>query len=384
MRRLASVLPLLIALTFASSAHAQVAPSLGTADSFAVMASSTVTNSGPTVVNGNLGVSPGSACTGFQAPCTGGGPGTVNGTIHTADSVALDARSDASTAYTDLAGQACAPANDFTGQDLGGMTLTTGVYCFASTAGLTGALTLNGDADDVFIFQIGSALTTAPNSVVNLTGGAQSCNVFWQVGSSATLDTNTTLVGNVLANASINVNTNSTVDGRLLAGVGAGGAGQVSLLSNTVDRAVCASGTGPGGDGTGPGGGGTGPGGDGPGPDGPGGEGPPDETPPGVVVVAPPGVTPPGGGANRCIAEDFKLRIRARDESGIRSIKVYLNGKMVKRTGRREITVSIRAEDLPAGRHSIRVAVQDNEGNRTIKTRGFRRCNPPAFPDFTG
>ena len=378
-------------MVFASNSQAQVAPSLGTADSFAVGASSTVTNSGPSVVNGDLGVDPGNACTGFQAPCTGGGPGTVNGTIHLADPVSLGARSDATTAYTDLAGQACAPGNNFTGQDLGGMTLTSGVYCFTSTAGLTGDLTLNGDVDDVFIFQVGSGLTTAPSSSVNLTGGAQSCNVFWQVGSTATLNTSNAFVGNILANASINLNTGTTVDGRLLAGVGAGGAGQVSLLSNTVTRSSCATGTGGGGDGGGgsggDGGGGDGSGGDGSGDGGgddggPGGGGP-DVTPPDVDIDTPPGVSPPGGGGP-CIAEDFKLRLKARDESGVRSMKVYLNDNLVKKTGRREITVWIRAEDLSAGRHSIRVVVRDEEGNENEKIRNFRRCNPPVFPLFTG
>ena len=379
-------------LIFASSSQAQVAPSLGTADSFAVGASSTVTNSGPTVVNGDLGVDPGNACTGFQAPCTGGGPGTVNGAIHLADPVSLGARSDATTAYTNLAGQACSPTNNLTGQDLGGMSLTTGVYCFSSSAALTGTLTLNGDADDVFIFQVGTGLTTAPSSTVSLTGGAQSCNVFWQVGSTATLDTNNAFVGNILANASINLNTGTVVDGRLLAGVGAAGAGQVSLLSNTVTRSSCAAG--PGGDGSGgDGSGGDGSGGDGSGGDGSGdgggddggpGGGGPDETPPDVDIDTPTGVSPPGGGGNRCIAEDFKLRLKARDESGIRSMRVYLNGNMVAKTGRREITVWIRAEDLSAGQHTIRVVVRDEEGNETTKTRNFRRCNPASLPLFTG
>ena len=383
-----------VALSFASSAQAQVAPSLGTADSFAVLGSSTVTNAGPTVVNGDLGVHPGSACTGFQSPCTGGGPGQVNGAIHLADGVALGARSDATTAYTNLAGQAC--NTNLTGQDLGTVgTLSAGVYCFSSSAGLTGALTLSGDADDVFIFQIGSTLTTAPSSTVSLTGGAQSCNVFWQIGTSASLDTNTTFRGNILANASIDVKTGATVDGRLLAGVGTGGAGAVTLLSNNVTRAGCAATSGPGG-GTGPvaGPGGTGPGGAGTGagtgtgnPAGTGTSRGPDRTGPRVRILAPPGIgltrRPPA--SNVCTTRDFTARIRLADRAGIRRVKVYLDGKLLEGTTRTRFGVRIKVRGLRVGSHRITVVARDRAGNRSVTRRYFGRCALPlAAPRFTG
>src|SRR3954454_9358766 len=144
----------LLSLT-ASLGAAQTAPTLGSAQSFAVLGGSTVTNTGPSVITGDLGVSPGSAVTGFP-------PGTVvSGTIHAADAVAAAAQSSLTTAYNSLAGQAC--TQDLTGQDLGGLTLTAGVYCFSTSAQLTGTLTLNaqGNSSAVFIFKIGSTLTTA-------------------------------------------------------------------------------------------------------------------------------------------------------------------------------------------------------------------------------
>ena len=206
------------------------APTLGTAASFAVLAGSTVTNTGATGINGNLGVSSGSAVTGFP-------PGVVTGgTIHAGDAVALQAQSDATTAYNRLAGQPC----DFnlTGQDLGGKTLIPGVYCFSSSAQLTGALTLNGQGNPnaVFIFQIGSTLTTASTSSVLPINGAQSCNVFWQVGSSATLGTGTSFTGSILALTSDTLTTGATVHGRALAQTGA-----VTLDTNQVSSSVCAS-----------------------------------------------------------------------------------------------------------------------------------------------
>jgi hypothetical protein len=217
---------------------------LGTAQSFAVLGGSTVTNTGPSIISGNLGVSPGSAVTGFP-------PGIViNGTIHAADAVALQAQSDVTTAYNALAGMACNV--DLTGQDLGGLTLTPGVYCFSSSAQLTGELTLDaqGNPNALFVFQIGSTLTTASNSSVRLINGARACNVFWQVGSSATLGTATLFAGNILALASITLNTGaSIVFGRALARTGA-----VTLDNNVISIAGCAAGSGGGGGGGGGGG----------------------------------------------------------------------------------------------------------------------------------
>ena len=140
-------------------------------------------------MSGDLGTAPNPAITGFP-------PGTVvNGTFHADDAVAAQARSDATTAFGTLAGQPCDV--NLSGQDLGGRTLVSGVYCFDSSAQLTGTLTLDaqGNPDAVFIFQIGSTLTTASNSSVVLINGADACNVFWQVGSSATLGTGTTSSG---------------------------------------------------------------------------------------------------------------------------------------------------------------------------------------------
>lgn len=189
---------------------------LGTAQPFAVLAGSAVTNTGPTVIEGNLGVWPGTAITGFP-------PGLVtNGTIHASDAVAMQAQSDVTTAFNSLAGMAV--TQDLTGQDLGGMTLTPGVYFFSTSAQLTGTLTLNtlGNPNSLFVFQIGSTLTTASNSIVTTINGPNDCQIYWQIGSSATLGTGTSFQGNILALASITLNTGATiVDGRALARNGA-------------------------------------------------------------------------------------------------------------------------------------------------------------------
>jgi type VI secretion system secreted protein VgrG len=205
---------------------------LGTAGDFAVLAGSTVTNTGPTVIhNGDVGVSPGSAITGFL-------PGTLTlpYITHSADAVALQAQTDLTTAYNAAAGLPV--TQDLTGQDLGGRTLLPGVYHFSSSAQLTGTLTLNtlSDPHALFVFQIGSILTTASNSSVvtigdpngSVIGGG--CNVFWQVGSSATLGTGTKFEGHVLALTSITMTTGaSIVNGSALARNGA-----VTLDSNTI------------------------------------------------------------------------------------------------------------------------------------------------------
>ncbi|MBK6768224.1 MAG: DUF11 domain-containing protein [Ardenticatenales bacterium] len=205
------------------------APPLGTAGSFAVLAGSTATNTGPTIVNGDLGVSPGSAVTGFP-------PGVVvGGIIHAADAVAAQAQLDATTARNNLAGQAC--DTNLTGMDLGGMILTPGVYCFSTSAFLSaGTLTLNalGDPNAVFVFQIGSTLITGSGTSVVIINGGQECNVFWQVGSSATLGTTTSFRGNILALASVTLNTGATLLGRAFASVGA-----VTMDANVITRADC-------------------------------------------------------------------------------------------------------------------------------------------------
>jgi hypothetical protein len=212
----------LLLLVSARPAAAQV--TLGsTVGSFGVLGGSTVTNTGSSIVNGNLGVSPGSAATGFP-------PGVVvGGTIHSNDATAIQAQNELTTAYNTVAGTPCTV--DLSGQNLGGLTLTPGVYCFTSSAQLTGTLTLNalGNPAAQFLFKIGSTLTTASISSVALINGATSCNVFWQVGSSATLGTNTVFAGNILALTSITLNTGATVSGRTLARNGA-----VTLDTNNV------------------------------------------------------------------------------------------------------------------------------------------------------
>lgn len=188
---------------------------LGTAGNFSVLGGAAITNTGPTIVTGDLGISPGNA-----SSVTGFPPGQVVGTTHFANAVALQAQNDTTTAYNTLAGRAC--TTTISG-DLGGRTLFPGVYCSASSMGLTGTLTLDaqGNANALFIFQVGSALTTASASAVRVINGGQSCNVFWQIGSSATLGTTTAFVGNLIALSSITLNTGATSTGRLLARNGA-------------------------------------------------------------------------------------------------------------------------------------------------------------------
>jgi hypothetical protein len=217
-----------LALLVSAVLAAQPPVGLGTDGAFAVLAGQAVTNTGSSTVNGDLGVSPGSAVTGFP-------PGTLNGTLYAADATAAQAQLDLTTAYNDAGGRT--PATSVPA-DLGGLTLTAGVYQNASALGLTGALTLNaqGNANAVFIFQAGSTLTTASGSSVNLINGAQPCNVYWQVGSSATLGTTTTFVGNILALTSISMDNGVTLAGRALARNGA-----VTLINDTITAANCST-----------------------------------------------------------------------------------------------------------------------------------------------
>ncbi len=198
-----------IAVVGSLSVGAATTVSLGSANSFAVLGGSTITNTGSTVINGNLGLSPGTSVTGFP-------PGIVNGVQHITDATAAQAEADVVTAYNALAAQAGATT---VSGDLGGLTLAPGVYNSASSLGLTGTLTLDGQGNPnaVFIFQVGSALTTSSGSNINLINGAQACNVFWQVGSSATLGTNSSFSGNLLASTSITANTGASINGRVLA-----------------------------------------------------------------------------------------------------------------------------------------------------------------------
>jgi ice-binding like protein/Big-like domain-containing protein len=365
---------LFVALVFASTAQAGPPPVLlGTADSFAILGGSTITNTGDSVINGDLGLHPGTAVTGFP-------PGTVNGAQHVSDAVAEQAKTDLTTAYKDAAGRAFSATSP---PDIGGRTLTAGVYRTGSvpSLGLTGNLTLDaqGDPRAVFIFQIESTLTTATDSSVSFINGAQACNVYWQIGSSATLGTRTAFKGNILALTSISVNNGVTVDGRLLARNGA-----VTLINDTVTRSQCAAGTEPG-TGTGPGGGtGTGTG-SGPGPD---------LTGPLTRIIGLPGVRQPPTprpGARRppastvCTTRNFTARVRVRDRAGINTVKVYLDGRLVKRTSHTRFSLRIEVRGLSVGRHRITVVARDRAGNKSVTSRHFGRCALalPA-PRFTG
>jgi hypothetical protein len=229
---MAALAAILVASLAASLAGAAEAPGLGDADGFAVLAGSGVTNAGLTVVDGNLGACPTSTVTGFP-------PGVVNGTI--ADTAACgSAQSALTTAYDEVAARTPTTAYGVP-TDLGGLTLTTGVYNSPTSLGVTGTLALDaqGDPNALFVFQAGSTVITATGSEVSLLNGAQACNVFWQVGSSATIGVDSTLVGTMLVHTSITANGGAMVQGRLLARGGA-----VTLDSNTVTAPTCAPATG--------------------------------------------------------------------------------------------------------------------------------------------
>ena len=204
-----------------ATALAATDPGLGSAGNFAVLAGTTVTNTGPTWITGLLGVSPGTAVTGF--------PPGVSGVRHKGDSVALTAKTNLTAAYTNAAAQPCPGTNNFSGVNLGGKSLVPGVYCQTTAPSLTGTLTLNGSG--IYIFQIGSTLVTASGARVRLIGGAQPCQIFWQVGSSATIATSTTFVGTIMALTSIAMQTGATLNGRALARNGA-----VTLDTNRINR----------------------------------------------------------------------------------------------------------------------------------------------------
>jgi hypothetical protein len=225
---------------------AQPTVGLGTADSFAVLAGSAVNDTTPSSINGDVGLSPAGWLPGLTC-------GEVTGTIYSVDGsgplpcrisdagLLTTAKNDLTTAFNDAAGRT--PATALVGADnqLGGQTLLPGVYSFggASTANLIGPLTLDaqGDSSAVFIFQASSTLVTASASSVSLINGAQACNVFWQVTSSATFGTRTSFIGTVMADQSITDNGNTTINGRFLARIAA-----VTLNSTKITRASCAAG----------------------------------------------------------------------------------------------------------------------------------------------
>ncbi len=218
----------LLALAPVTAAVSASAVPLGAASSFAVLGASTVTNTGTSIVTGDVGLSPGTSVTGFP-------PGVVAGVLHVNDGIAATAQANNVTAYGLLAAQACDVS--FAGPtDMAGMTLLPGTYCFNSSGANTGLLTLNGagNSNAVWIFRTASTLTTGTGSSVVAINGGQACNVFWQVGSSATFGTATRMIGNVLALTSITANTGSSIFGRVLAQTGA-----VTLDTNSVS--VCSN-----------------------------------------------------------------------------------------------------------------------------------------------
>lgn len=231
MRGIAGII-LALALTLFAVPAAVAAPvDLATAGPFVVLGGTTVTNTGPSVLNGDLGVAPGTALTGF------GLPAVVNGATHEDTAVAEQAQSDLTNAYDVAAGQEVLPANDLSGTDLGNRKLSPGAYRYSSDALLTGALTLDaeGDPNAQFVFLIDSELKTESASSVVLVNGASPCNVYWQVGSSANIGTTTAFQGSLMALTSISLKDGATVVGRMLARNG-----QVSLINNVLTAPECA------------------------------------------------------------------------------------------------------------------------------------------------
>ena len=368
---------------FATASPASAAPTdvgLGTAKSFAILAGSGATNTGPSVINGDVGTSPTPALTGF----TGAPLATVNGSIHAADAAAGSAQAALGTAYDNAAGQG--PTTTIA-TELGGQTLTPGVYSSASgTFGITGPLTLNaqGDPGAVFIFKTNATLVTAVGSSVNMVNGAQSCHVFWKVGSSATLGASSLFSGTVMAAQAISLNNAVTVDGRLLARNAA-----VTLINDTVGPSACATppgGGNPGGGGGSGGGNGGNPGGDGNGGGGNGGGGNPggggNGGGGGNTIT---NVVGNGNGKSACADKGFRAKFNIRSRGEIRSAKVYVDGQLIARSTSKRFSAWVSLRGLRAGGNTIRLVVVDGNGGRDISSERFRRCEKAVpEPSFTG
>jgi hypothetical protein len=392
-------LALFVGLVIAGVSQAATAVGLGTADSYAVLAGAGVTNKGPTVLNGDLGTAPTPAITGF-----GGAPnGTVNGATHQADAEAAQAQGHLTTAYDNAAGQG--PANTLE-TELGGASLTPGVYDSESgTFGITGVLTLNGQGNPnaVFIFKTATTLITASASSVNFVNGAQPCNVFWKVGSSATLGSGSVFAGNILALESISLNDAVTVAGRLLARDGA-----VTLINDVVTRADCAT-PATGGDVGGTAGSGSptsvgvnssvttvgnrgGKGGNGGKAGNRKGNGKSNAGP--IVSVngvprfrpgGPGGRPPTTTGRVRCVEKGFLAKFRIQDTVAMRRVEVLLDGELIKRTDRKVFSVQVDVAGLRSGRNTIRVRAVDRKGRVDVASRSFHSCSAARpTPSFTG
>jgi hypothetical protein len=216
--------------TFTTGTQAAQGPiNLGAAGAFAVMATASITSTGPTQINGDVGLNPG---TGQGIP-----PAQVNGTIHIDDQAIITAQADLLAAYNDAVSRSVTsvslPGN------MGGLTFTPGLYTNSTSVLISGAgpgnnvtLDAQGDPNAIFIFKMGSTLTTGPGSQVILAGGAKAGNIFWEVGTSATLNTTTIFEGNILASVTITVDTGSVVVGRLLGGSNSDGS--VTINASTV------------------------------------------------------------------------------------------------------------------------------------------------------
>ncbi len=356
-RRRTTRAALCLAMAFvfvAIPAAAHAAPvNLATAGTFVVLGGSAVTNTGPSVLNGNLGVAPGTSLTGF------GSPAVVNGSTNNNDAVANQAQADLTTAYNVAA--ASTPATDLSTTNLGNRTLTAGAYRYTSSAQLTGALTLDAqnNPNAQFVFAIGSALTTAPGSSVVLTNGASACNVYWQIGSSATLDTTTAFKGNVMALTAISLNDRATVAGRVLAR----NAG-ISLIRNVLDASACGAGL------------------SSPGTPGSGAAAPTSSVRPGAARLRPGSIA-----GDRCRA-GFRARVFGHQ---IQRVVFTLDGRSIGTRIRSPFRVYVLA--APGGRHVVRARVtfKDDTRTRTLTMR-YRACaaasavlNPRRGPSqFTG